>query len=82
MGVFDPEALDAMRDIYRSVLQELSKSALPLTDRLRNEIAQEVLHAVRSGDCNRAEIAASLCARATCRQRHVDGLPNDDPDRT
>jgi hypothetical protein len=80
MGVFDPDALDAMRDIYRDVLQELSKLSMPLTDRLRDEIAQEVLHAVRSGDCDRAEIVASLCARATYRQGQVDRLPNDDPD--
>lgn len=74
MGVYDPDALDVMRSIYRDVLRELSKSSRPLTRRLRDEIAQEVLHMVRTGTSDGAEIVASICERIDDRHSEAKHL--------
>lgn len=76
MAVYNPEALELVRGIYREVM--LSEPALDLSDLARDKIAQEILRLVASGRCEREEILAVVLSQIERRNALDRFLPDHD----
>jgi hypothetical protein len=69
MAVYDPEALEKMRSIYRDAVSRLSETSGPPDDVALDTIAQDILCMVIANNRSREAIVSSVCAQVDARRK-------------
>lgn len=84
MAVYDPQALEKMRSIYRDVVSRLSAASSDLEEAAFEMIAQDILRMVIANNRSREEIIAAVCTHVDAKRKSrresisdYDDAPND-----